>query len=303
MHRAHRLGKANHDSIYYQAWQSIIPLTDPKLNHRILTTLKHRVRQNVNKYRAGVLWNAKLAHRSGYAPTPACPLCGGLDGGNHIAGGCGHEEMRRLYQEAHNTLGRIILKATAKGSMGNNVVGADLGTAEKCRHDGAPVVKHRGIPPQLLPCPPKATIAEAKLHADKLSKLSRPDIFITSTHPESGRRMAMIVDLKTCSDTQPSTQLEKCITQHSLLANTLRGAGFADVRTLPILVGHSGTIYTQHTLMSLEALGIDKHKAEKCAIKLGTTACNLLDSIIRTRRRLEFVTATTKPCNRPPRPP
>ena len=113
----------------------------------------------------------------------------------------------------------------------------------------------------------------------------------------------MIVDLKTCSDTQPSTQLEKCITQHSLLANTLRGVGFTDVRTLPILVGHSGTIYTQHTLMSLEALGIDKHKAGKCAIKLGTTACNLLDSIIRTRRRLEFVSPTTKPCNRPPRPP
>ena len=178
--------------------------------------------------------------------------------------------MRRLYQETHNTLGRIILKATAKGSMGNNVVGADLGTAEKCQHDGAPVVKHRGIPLQLLPCPPQATAAEAKEHADKLSKLSRPDIFLTSTHPVSGRRTAMIVDLKTCSDTQPSTQLEKCITQHSLLANTLRGAGFTDVRTLPILLGHSGTIYTQHTLMSLEALGIDKHKAEKCAIKLGS---------------------------------
>ena len=48
-------------------------------------------------------------------------------------------------------------------------------------------------------------------------------------------------------------------------------------------MGHSGTkgpIYTQHTLMSLEAIDImiDKHRAvssEKCAIKLGATTIKL----------------------------
>ena len=303
MHRLHRLGKANQDSIYYRAWQSITPLIKPDLNNRIHKSLEYRVRHNVNRYRFGILWSAKLAYRNGDAHTPACPLCGGMDGSNHIAGGCQHDEMRRMYQETHNTLGRIILKATAKGNLGNNIACADLGSADKCKEDGAPVIQHRTVPPDMLPLPQGATPEETQKHTEVIRKLSRPDMLLTFQHQDTRRKSAIIVDLKTCSDTQPAMQLEKCFTQHHTLAERLRQSGY-DVRTLPILVGHSGTIYTQHTLMSLETLGISKLKAEKCAHKLGTTACRLLDSIIRTRQRLVFAhQSSSANMNRPPRPP
>ena len=208
-----------------------------------------------------------------------------------------------MYQETHNTLGRIILKATAKGNLGNNIACADLGSADKCKEDGAPVIQHRTVPPDMLPLPQGATPEETQKHTEVIRKLSRPDMLLTFQHQDTRRKSAIIVDLKTCSDTQPAMQLEKCFTQHHTLAERLRQSGY-DVRTLPILVGHSGTIYTQHTLMSLETLGISKLKAEKCAHKLGTTACRLLDSIIRTRQRLVFAhQSSSANMNRPPRPP
>ena len=37
---------------------------------------------------------------------------------------------------------------------------------------------------------------------------------------------------------------------------------------VPLLVGHSGSIYRMHTLDSLDRLGIEKPKAEKCAYRM-----------------------------------
>ena len=75
----------------------------------------------------------------------SCPLCGIEDGVNHIAGGCSHPIMAKMFTERHNHTGRILLKAIAKGSMGGNLVMADLGSASKCSQDGAPILPRNAL--------------------------------------------------------------------------------------------------------------------------------------------------------------
>ena len=286
MHSHHRLGKSNQDSIYFQAWKNIIPLTDTSISTRYLKTAKHQVRHTVNRYRTGCLYNNKLAFRNRQVPSPACPLCGETDGGNHIAGGCLAEDMRRMYQAAHNALGRIITRAVAKGSMGGNIIQADVGSAAMCARDGAPDPGQRRLSASNIPLPPNATPSQMQAHKE-LENMSIPDATLILPDPRPNHLPSiLLIDLKTCNDTKPAHQLQHCFAQHAQLTNKLREVGYTDVRTIPILVGHSGTIYLQHTLAALETLGIDRARAEKCAGKLHDTACSWLDSIYRTRQRL-----------------
>jgi hypothetical protein len=63
---------------------------------------------------------------------------------------------------------------------------------------------------------------------------------------------------------------------------------------VPILIGHSGTIYTSHTLKNMKQLGISNYHARKCALKMHVDAINHLYSIVKTRRHLEPKTDPTR---------
>jgi hypothetical protein len=78
---------------------------------------KHGQRITVVAYCCGVLHSAKRAKMYGFCDTDACPLCGQPDGGSHIASGCQHNTMTRLYTERHNKAGRMVLSCISKGSM------------------------------------------------------------------------------------------------------------------------------------------------------------------------------------------
>ena len=69
----------------------------------------------------------------------------------------------------------------------------------------------------------------------------------------------------------------------------MKEAGYAEqnIIVVPLLVGHSGSIYRMHTLDSLDRLGIEKSKAEKCARKLHNEATTSLDSILKNRLRCQ----------------
>ena len=55
----------------------------------------------------------------------------------------------------------------------------------------------------------------------------------------------------------------------------------------PYLWDTRDPIYRMHTLDSLDRLGIEKSKVEKCARKVHNEATTSLDSIVKNRRRLE----------------
>ena len=108
--------------------------------------------------------------------------------------------------------------------------------------DGAPVLSR---------CPKEL---EQFLRHHTTGRNSRPDA-ITLRKGADGTETILIIEFKYCKDTKPEDQLEKCMTQHSSLISQLRAAGYK-VELVPVLIGHSGTIYTSHTLDNMKQLGI-----------------------------------------------
>ena len=70
------------------------------------------------------------------ATSSECQLCSLGDSGSHLLGGR-HQDMVKSYIARHNEAGRLILKAITKGTSGNNVFIADLGTQENMQAMGA----------------------------------------------------------------------------------------------------------------------------------------------------------------------
>ena len=101
--------------------------------------------RNVLKARYGQLWNMSMAYvrkmPSGRglrtATSNACPLCSLEDSGSHLLAGCRHRDMVKSHIARHNEAGRLILKAITKGTSGNNLFIADLGTQENMQAMGA----------------------------------------------------------------------------------------------------------------------------------------------------------------------
>ena len=193
--------------------------------------------------------------------------------------------MERMYTARHNSTGRLLLRAISKGDLGTDLVMADLGSADKCDTDGAPV----------LPRCPKEL--EPFLRKSDGSNGSRPDAIILHKSEDGIKDTIYIIEFKYCKDTKPEDQLEKCKTQHSTLIDDLKKSGYT-VELVPILIGHSGTIYTSHTLNNMKQLGISNYHARKCALKMHVDAINHLHSIVKTRRHLE---PNTDPTRKPSR--
>ena len=99
------------------------------------------------------------------------------------------------------------------------------------------------------------------------------------------RPTLLLLEFKTCRCIDPSHQLTHCQQQHQRLIERLSAS--YNAKLVPVLIGHSGAIYTKHTLQSMEQLGIDKEAAMKCAGKMHIATVNQLHSIIQTRRHLE----------------
>jgi hypothetical protein len=117
----------------------------------------------------------------------------------------------------------------------------------------------------------------------------RPDAILVSGNGERQSKKIWIMELKFCSDTRPEDQLLKAQQQHAELISLLMEQGYnkSNIQLIPILIGVSGTIYTQHTLDALQLLGISQPAARKCCSKLHTEAIRSLHSIVQTRRSLE----------------
>ena len=197
--------------------------------------------------------------------------------------------MTKMYIARHNHVGRLILQAVSKGNLGGGLVMADVGSGDKCEVDGAPALRCNHVPATLLPAPHDATPEQRTQHAQILRSL-KPDAMLVTPGAGKNDTTIHIVEIKCCPDTQPQEQLEKCRTQHSTLRQLLIQQGYKpeEIITVPILVGVSGTIYTEHTMQALEQqLGVGWQRTQKCANKLHVQAVKYLHSIVSTRRRLE----------------
>jgi hypothetical protein len=178
--------------------------------------------------------------------------------------------------------------------MGGDVVMADLGRADadKCEKAGAPTFSQNRVPPEFFLPSASTADEETSDNAQHEKTKLQPDIMLVHQRPckeDTVIHIVEYVDLKYCRDTDPKAQLEHCTTQHACLIRRLTMSGYkeSNIKLVPILLGTSGTVYSEHTMENLKKLGISSYHATKCARKMHIHAIKLLHSIVCVRRRLE----------------
>ena len=94
------------------------------------------------------------------------------------------------------------------------------------------------------------------------------------------------VEIKYCCDYRTSHQLDAATSQHSSTLTLLRQAGHVP-ELVPVLLGVSGTIYTDMLEALHDALGIPKAQALVTCSLLHAHAARTLSSIYGIKRKLD----------------
>ena len=297
MRAAHRLGNADPGrSLYASLWRDIAPRTLRAVSNAFAsdTRVGHAQKRTVWAYRTGTLFNKKLEQRWFRTGDGRCPLCGQPDGGGHIAGGCLDPRMRGMYTTRHDAVARVLLKAVARGKRGAEVCGADVGSEEHMREEGlADLCAHRRVMTCLLPpgCGGAPSRPDAWMVTDGIrnglgwarTKGSESDPLGWARHTT-----VTLVEVKMCPDTDPTQQRERAQDQHAELESLLqRRMGWrGTVVRKTVLVGHSGTIYSE-SLTTLTDLGVTRQAAKEALKEAHGLACQYLHSIVGVRRHAE----------------
>ncbi|KAJ9519805.1 hypothetical protein QJQ45_013498 [Haematococcus lacustris] len=280
MHHKHKLGLANQDSIYYLMSQEITKVAAPGAGDRVMTdtNISTHAQRTALLYRTGGLYNQKLALRWKRATDDRCPLCGEADSATHLLSGC--SETLPLVQERHNGAGRLIVKAISKGTLGGYIRFADTGSWEKGAKEDL------DLPNDTL----HTTLRSLGLKTAATKNTTRPDILMVTPQAKAGnsgkvKKRVTIIEIKYCSDSRWTDQLDRATNQHANLAQAIRKEGHM-VEIRPILLGIGGTTYETHTRQHLLALGITQANTTKLSNKLTRHAAESAHSIAKTSYRL-----------------
>ncbi|KAJ9526649.1 hypothetical protein QJQ45_017586, partial [Haematococcus lacustris] len=177
MHRKHKLGLANQDSIYYQMTQEITKAAAKGAGERVMidTNISTHAQRTALLYRTGGLYNQKLAMRWKRATDDRCPLCGEADSATHLLSGC--SETLPMVQERHNGAGRLITKAISKGTLGGYISFADTGSWEKGAKESL------DLPSDTL----HTTLQTLGLKPEDTKHTTRPDILMVLPHKKASK--------------------------------------------------------------------------------------------------------------------
>ncbi|KAJ9524377.1 hypothetical protein QJQ45_008576 [Haematococcus lacustris] len=199
MHRKHKLGLANQDSIYYQMTQEITKAAAKGAGERVMidTNISTHAQRTALLYRTGGLYNQKLAMRWKRATDDRCPLCGNADSATHLLSGC--SETLTMVQERHNGAGRLITKAISKGTLGGYISFADTGSWEKGAKESL------ALPSDTL----HTTLQTLGLKPEDTKHTTRPDILMVAPHKKTSKdgkdtKRVCIIEIKYCSDSRHS---------------------------------------------------------------------------------------------------
>ncbi|KAJ9506008.1 hypothetical protein QJQ45_016679, partial [Haematococcus lacustris] len=177
IHRKHKLGLANQDSIYYQMSQEITKVAATGAGERVMidTNISTHAQRTALLYRTGGLYNQKLAMRWKRATDDRCPLCGEADSATHLLSGC--SETLPMVQERHNGAGRLIVKAISKGTLGGYISFADTGSWEKGAKESL------DLPSDTL----HTTLQTLGLRPEDTKHTTRPDILMVLPHKKASK--------------------------------------------------------------------------------------------------------------------
>ncbi|KAJ9528306.1 hypothetical protein QJQ45_014278 [Haematococcus lacustris] len=253
----HSLGLANQDSIYYQMSQEITKAAAKGAGERVMTDTNISIpaQRTALLCRTGGLYNQKLAMRWKRATDDRCPLCGEADSATHLLSGC--SETLPMVQERHNGAGRLIAKAISKGTLGGYISFADTGSWEKGAREDL------DLPNDTL----HTALRAIGLKTAATKNTTRPDILMvmpttkTSKHGKATKRV-IIIEIKYCSDSRWTDQLDKALNQHTNLAQTIRKEGHM-VEIRPILLGIGGITPRGSEQLRGRVVLVDEHRTTR----------------------------------------
>jgi exonuclease III/ribonuclease HI len=280
IHKLRKMGSANRDTVYHQAWESIDKAIDHNHSHMFVTssTCTGYQRKLVMQYRYGLLPTNKLMHRYKKSTTANCPLCGMPDGGHHSVSGCRH--LGKALTLRHNEAGAAIVEAIHAGTRSGYLVAADVGVNKRRRMQGLPELNiHKGLPSQAVP---STVPARVKRH---LMTHSIPDALLYHYDRKKRQRRYVVVEIKYCRDTDPAGQLSNAAQQHHSLVQTLRLYDpTASIKQCNLMLGVGGAIYQKTAEHLKEDLGVDGPPLHRLLDKLHFIAVKHLEQVWRYRR-------------------
>ena len=287
-----RLGGSNVSSIYYTSLCKVKPLVNTKVSTHYMGPscskhIRHAAKRTSFLFKAGCIYNRKLAKRFGQSHSSACPLCGEEDGGMHIASGCKHPMMNKMVIERHHAAGRLIMKAISKGAKGNNICFMDVGSTDKLATARVDTQQQRELPQEIG----ELITRHCTTTNNSTYRRSVPDAVLISNWedwPQEKRSDIILLEIKYCRDTDPGPQRDRALKQHQALLQHLQAHGYNKARIVPILLGVSGTIYSDLKQTLIEDMGLAYASADKLMLKLHAHAINSLHNIVVTRRQLEY---------------
>ena len=288
-----RTGFSNTGSTYARALADVAGDCCPVVNARVQDPSGKLAAawRTALTFRAGLTWSAKLAKRyrtPGHAHDGACPLCGMLDGGTHIALECPAHKGHIMNR--HDRAVAIIAKAIRKGKKGNNLLVADLGGKVAA---SLPFAACRRMPAWLLrdhPARPDLLLVDGIDHNHgnlRLDCRGLPENRISAVH---------VIEVGWCVDTRWRRKWEEKLRQHEsnrLVPDLARRLGDrygpqrarAMIHVHPIPLGVTG-LALKRNLETLHSLGLEHDQATRCLSKLSRLALTSLHEIKGHRQQL-----------------
>jgi ribonuclease HI len=291
--------------IYQTLWQELQPHLLPNcLGH--INHLPPKIKKVTHKYRMGCIYNQKLAHRMGHAPSPTCPHCGAPDSGSHLLGGCTHPHIAGLRILRHNDAVRAIarlIRTSAAPHIRNALAYMDAGKAP----DALIASEDSRLPSWILNLDPSE---ERQSYRPDILLLPLTDQQCTGPVREEILKESnglYIIEVGFCSDTRFTEHFQAKARQHEdLLRHLKEKDGWQKVTLLPpLLFGIGGSLYRSTLDALTKQLLIPKHKAMKTMRKIQDGAAHRAYQIVHTRRHLDMSTNTNpRPRNQhKPKPP
>ncbi len=146
MHKVHKLGNAQIDTSYYPTryllvvatyYQNLIKNKSArgKISNSFWSIPGKSQKEKVTmiKYQSSTIYNQKHAVRFKKSNSLSCPICSCQDSALHILSGYQQPIIRDMETKRHDIAGRLITKATSKGSLDPCFVSTDVGSADKHR--------------------------------------------------------------------------------------------------------------------------------------------------------------------------
>jgi ribonuclease HI len=235
--------------------------------------------------RWGLLWNQKLAHRYGKAPTDSCPQCGQPDSVGHLLGGC--DETQGIRTARHDQAVKIIQRAISKGALQGRFTIMDAGAAEDLPED----VAGKRLPEWLF-----------QQGQDRLTGVClRPDILLVScpsldkTRPGDERKAPPereeaktihIIEVGYSSDLSMDIKESEKHRQHEELEKLLkRGNPEGTVTRHTIILGRTGAIPASlFTLLGAGVGLLPKPKIQQVGRKLCKHAVQFIEKFTWARQ-------------------